>query len=374
MTEYDVMKKHQQGFTLVELLVVIAIIGILIALLLPAIQAAREAARRMQCSNNLKQIGLAIHLYHDAHDVFPPTRTGGISRLTQKANFTWGIASFHPCLFPFTEQQAIYSNIVKARSEGCWPDSNYSTVWYQSGGKRYQINYISCPSDGTGTDESCRTFSDTTVRAIKTNYCGSLGDTYTLVRNQDVNDRGFFAGGRSCYQSGNQYPGTIFLSMASILDGASNTVAVSEMASVPNEYSQKIKGGIVNRVTLETPGGCLAYIDTDNTSLYLHSSTVTQCGRGYNYAYGTSDSVYFNTILPPNSPSCLVRADLSLRGNILSASSFHPGGVNAVMANGSIRFISEMIDCSDLTRVNENIGPSANGLWGAIGTIAGSDQ
>lgn len=98
---------HRRAFTLVELLVVIAIIGILIALLLPAVQAAREAARRMSCSNNLRQIGIGLHHYHDAHGCFPP---GGIER-RDAMNPKGRQIAWSAFLLPFVEQKAIYDTI-----------------------------------------------------------------------------------------------------------------------------------------------------------------------------------------------------------------------------------------------------------------------
>src|ERR671912_555830 len=104
---------RRRGFTLVELLVVIAIIGILVALLLPAVQAAREAARRMQCGNNLKQLGLALHNYHDTFKVFPPAllNSGHVSAGYVTANFPEGPRnhSGHLFLLPFIEQTTLHS-------------------------------------------------------------------------------------------------------------------------------------------------------------------------------------------------------------------------------------------------------------------------
>jgi len=102
-------RKRRSAFTLVELLVVIAIIGILIALLLPAVQAAREAARRSQCSNNLKQIALALHNYHDSHKVFPPSC---IKELPQDGSGSPQALLWSGSILPFVEQKAIFDQIV----------------------------------------------------------------------------------------------------------------------------------------------------------------------------------------------------------------------------------------------------------------------
>ncbi|MGL6195557.1 MAG: DUF1559 domain-containing protein [Thermoguttaceae bacterium] len=139
------------GFTLVELLVVIAIIGILIALLLPAVQAAREAARRMQCSNNLKQIGLAVHNFHDAHNGLPPSSIG------------WCRPPVHYMLAPFIEQQPVYDFIT--RFSGKFRNQLWTYRWnngYSAGGVTYAkptsqemeslcLQYMACPSRGRKT-------------------------------------------------------------------------------------------------------------------------------------------------------------------------------------------------------------------------------
>src|SRR4051794_38561286 len=128
------------GFTLVELLVVIAIIGVLVALLLPAVQAAREAARRMSCSNNLKQIGLALHSYESAHSVFPP---GRINTYVAGNGHCWGAYSQ---MLPFLEQKAVFD----AMNFSMNPDPDYTTtnaVVNQTAAVTVLSTFL-CPSDG----------------------------------------------------------------------------------------------------------------------------------------------------------------------------------------------------------------------------------
>src|SRR5690606_35651696 len=105
------MRRARSGFTLVELLVVIAIIGVLVALLLPAVQQAREAARRMQCSNNLKQMGLALHNYHDTYGSFPPRATGTTHGPNGDSHNNGRLNGLIP-LLPFLEQGAMYDRIA----------------------------------------------------------------------------------------------------------------------------------------------------------------------------------------------------------------------------------------------------------------------
>jgi prepilin-type N-terminal cleavage/methylation domain-containing protein len=122
----QLLRSSPFGFTLVELLVVIAIIGVLIALLLPAVQAAREAARRMQCSNKLKQLGIAVHNYHDTHNALPcgrPVLGTGIT------NVDWGRWSVFVWILPFIEQSTAYSTLI---AHDIWGDSNYRHSWSQS--------------------------------------------------------------------------------------------------------------------------------------------------------------------------------------------------------------------------------------------------
>src|SRR5689334_4426644 len=127
------MKQNRRGFTLIELLVVIAIISVLIALLLPAVQAAREAARRAQCTNNLKQVGLALHGYHDVHGCLP-------SGYTFQTGFTWGGFGWATMILPGVEQKALFdaANFDLA----LWTDANTTVA-------TTVISFYLCPSDET---------------------------------------------------------------------------------------------------------------------------------------------------------------------------------------------------------------------------------
>ena len=134
-----------RGFTLIELLVVIAIIAVLIALLLPAVQSAREAARRAQCTNNLKQIGLAFANYEQSNQMYPP---GGVTLVTSFATATWGNedgnngVSWVALILPYLEQNPVYSSINFSLSVNNGSVLTFATAWYT------RLAVMSCPSDG----------------------------------------------------------------------------------------------------------------------------------------------------------------------------------------------------------------------------------
>ena len=395
----------QSGFTLVELLVVIAIIGILIALLLPAVQAAREAARRMQCTNNLKQLGLAFHTYHDANRSFPAMRCG------PSDDISWGMTSYFVMLLPYFEQGALYS-VITAKSPPAsengmynpgsgtpaanvqsWPCAIGRDYWVAGDGwgAVYEaiVGTLNCPSDGS---------QGLTPRNVAgTSYVASLGDTpWFLAREDLANTRGFFGGGAGYVTV---YSPAVFRSIA-IPDGTSNTIMLSETVRGVTRGSaggNMIKGNIA---IIETSAGegvdvrpasdCagVARLAGSRSAFAVAGANDT---RGISWADGRTHSSGFQTILPPNSPSCSGGAtSLGQRGGIYSASSNHTGGVNVAVADGSIQFVSDTIShgtAAALAHVytpvppgratsggNQPSGISPFGVWGALGSINGGES
>ena len=354
----------RRGFTLIELLVVIAIIAVLIALLLPAVQQAREAARRTQCKNNLKQLGLALHNYHDTFLYFPARRGGTCCEATANSldNSNRGRRSGLIAILPFIEQSALYQQIEAGDVANNIPPGgpeawNGWSVWSVS------LPGMQCPSDSYPKG----------VR--QANYVFSFGDDIRSVNGTGVR-RGLFAA------SGG--PGSLFggSQMGQISDGLSNTIAMSEKlkgsqgggaASVPSDQ-MKYKVGIVTGMSglATNPGQCMTLKGAGGLFVAGH---VGKAKHGTHFSDGQYERVGFSTILPPNAPSCAegsnYNADSTI--SIVSPSSEHTGGVNALLADGSVRFISENINTGDLTSAFRAEGPSPYGVWGALGSKSGGD-
>jgi prepilin-type processing-associated H-X9-DG protein len=338
----------------VELLVVIAIIGILIALLLPAVQAAREAARRMQCSNNLKQLSLALHTYHDTHNGFPAAATNC------KAANNW--ASAFVQLLPYIEMSARYERFVAGDS----PISGLFTTTTHEGCVG-PISAFNCPSD----DQTVSYSND--KKAATTNYVICYGDTTRGTHVLGTSLRGLFGGQK------------IFRKMSSASDGTSNTIALSETLVAKSANDDRVGAGMA--VLPKTTGGhvnkpgSVAAFRGPNRRLLNPDTQIGVCGRGNSFAMGAGVYIGFQTILPPNSPSGTDRGappNIHDCAGLMSAASNHTGGVNVGFCDGSVTFVSETVNSLNsglvLADVDDPLsGPSPFGVWGALGTIDGGE-
>ena len=351
------------AFTLVELLVVIAIIGILIALLLPAVQAAREAARRMQCTNRLKQLGLAFHNYHDSMNSLP---TGCISYPAG------GSAWF--TIFPYIEKGAHAANLM---SGGGGPTSDWETI---------TINDFICPSDGSrgrpDVVSYCISYADWTelpqITSFGSHNNRGPGDSLNIGPHR--NKRSAIVGG-----------GDIFHGLSYLVDGTSNTIAASERCIGPGGNVQLAKVGVAwdsggatgvwdlmdsNGKNRDNPQTCL---DQASGGRYKAGVVVSDKGCKWWHRGGPLDTG-FNTILPPNSPSCLAfdaeNGDWGEWARFLgSAGSNHTGGVNALRWDGSVGFVSQNVNCgTTLSTPPPESGISPYGIWGALGSANGGES
>jgi prepilin-type processing-associated H-X9-DG protein len=346
----------------VELLVVIAIIGILIALLLPAVQAAREAARRGQCSNQLKQLALAVHNYADVHRCFPQKKAGATVGSCQQCSRAF--VSGWMRLMPFYEQMPLYTTwsspqTYNGKTFGAYGPCPWSPEMTDYWPYYQQVPTLLCPSDANVSSKS-------SGDPGRTNYMFSVGDSVdyqgAVGNNESSNTRGMFA----------NYGSKI--SFASITDGTSNTVMLSER--LYGGDSRKVGQGVVYSFTgiTTSPSTCLTTLDPANPTRYASSYSVTNWS-GSNWSHGATSHVGFNTVLPPNSPSCADLANDNSTQGVFPPSSNHPGGVNVAMGDASVRFISNTINSGDPTLAPpSSLGTtSPYGVWGALGTKDGGE-
>ena len=339
------MRPRRRGFTVIELIVVIVIVGILIALILPAVCSARESARRSQCVNNLKQIGLALHNYVSANEALPPM---GQSFSNEYPQYGWAQGpqnfSMKTRILPFLECSSSYNSINFLVSPIWGTDSSNPAI---VDGKdinftirHLKINSYFCPSDanepGTGDPQLPG---------------GSYGENRGLNRYNSA-----WATTGIGYVQGHDNSRNTTLNFASIKDGLSNTAAFSEWVRGKGQTGTKQTDGL--HMTYQLPGNSLQlYPQGDPDADYklaqaCQNSTVRQWDfRGEVWTVadsGRGGGYYHNQ--PPNRKSCQQSGDESLIG----ASSYHPGGANLLLMDGSVKFAKASI---------------AIRTWQAIGTI-----
>src|SRR4051795_2196329 len=312
----------RRGFTLIELLVVIAIIGVLVALLLPAVQAAREAARRIQCSNNLKQIGIALHNYHAAVGSFPVGflyPTGPVPSTTSPLQYRWSALAQ---MAPHLEQANLFNALNFDFPVAYKPTSGPSPFWpfypANTTGMATTVASFLCTSDGAPAP-----------------MAGSGPVNYAFCSGSGV------GGGDAAGADGAFILGPA-MSLADMTDGSSNTAAASEqLLGLAGPYSQTTPLPIPSppsRAMARMAAGPL----TDETCAGAPSGWLLNKGAGW------WDGNYLNTLYNHHEPPNSARYDCITYHNPgwKAARSLHPGGVNLLLCDGHVAFVKDSVDKS----------------------------
>jgi prepilin-type N-terminal cleavage/methylation domain-containing protein len=324
-------RRRKRGFTLVELLVVIAIIGVLVALLLPAVQAAREAARRMQCSNNLKQLGLALHNYHDTYKTFP---MGGYAG----QNWTWGL-SWLPRIMPYVEQTAGYEKMTWIGDHPGWTWSGGTGVINGQAWQNIKLPMLLCPSSplepmvDAGGNGILITRAHYTGIAGAADGDGFINGPYRWARCCDccsavVND-GIIAGGGVLVVAKN-------INMGMITDGTSNTMVASECSNFVYNAEYTKKDRQVNAVH--------GFLMGSPWPITVEQAVRDYWGGNPNGSYAAR--LFNSTTIryPPNSVGITWPGVGENDGQNNGIYSAHPSGVLAVKGDGSVDFVSQSIN------------------------------
>lgn len=347
------MKSTRQlrvGFTLIELLVVIAIIAILIALLLPAVQQAREAARRTQCKNNLKQIGLAQHNYHDTHGKFPISVGWNQTSDNRKGNFSDKVA-----MLPFLERGTEFNlrdENLRPYEAGGWHGSENILPF---GGKIPTFNCPSAPQQHavSGHNNATHTYA-VNMGVMRYNGTGRQGNHNGIG-----------------YYTGNGISPDPSVAFRDIIDGTSNTVSYSEFMHSPGRSGtgntqntllrkyQTYEWGANVPTHWELRDSCLANHAAGNMGRMNDTWRQSVKGSSWSWAFIGAGAAYSHNMLP-NEPSCHHFDGGTDWGgdNLFAASSMHTGGVQSLMADGSVRFFSDSI---------------SQDIWWGLGTRNGNE-
>ncbi len=417
----------RRGFTLIELLVVIAIIAVLIALLLPAVQQAREAARRSQCKNNLKQFGLGLHNYHDTYKCFPPM-SGGTN--LNSAGSNGGALSGIAMMLPMIEQGPLWEAIVANTGVGAQSASQSPGPVYQGGDACTPLaisptaqNWAPNGWHAPGAIEvfECPSSTKSPNTPVQRSYCFNVGDrmavqttagaaptTPMIVWVSQAAPTGsatapiflnlLTSGPAPGIQLENRGPFTIgrCFSVRDMLDGTSNTIGMAERDLGNPANINDILGRAQNVAATGSPKdtasgtGCQQGIVNGQYTSQAFVTTSTNPLPSERWACGHPYHSAVTVAAPPNSGSCIGTGTpgwatlAGIQEVWMTPSSRHTGGVQVLMADGAVRFVNDNINsitsagCTTaptITTVNSTgcSGQSPWGVWGALGTMAGGE-
>jgi len=338
------------GFTLVELLAVIAVIGLLVSLLLPAVQQARESARKVQCTSNLKNLALAISNYATSYGLFPAMGRNIYNNFDDNGVI---VLNWVTSILPEIEAPSAYSQLQEKINLGILDDPWNIPEFYLG---IYPGGVLRCPSE----PGSSLPISDYTGQL---NYRGCLGDLIQNNQLQPLSARGVFGQ-------------NVFTPPARITDGLSQTILLAEMPTgrAGEAKYQDPLGSILMQTGSGaylgiTPASCRAAWQSGSFDVQLDNQV-----PGTRWADGRPYYAGFVTGLPPNSSKCCSNLSDASWG-VFTAGSRHVGGCFVAFCDGSVRFVSENIDAGSGQQPSPSTltGQSPYGVWGALGTCAGGE-
>lgn len=348
---------NKRGFTLIELLVVITIIGILVALLLPAVQAVREAARRMQCANNLKQISLAIHNYDSALGSFPLTTTGPSRNSAPLGN---GFYSWLTMILPQIEQQPLYNSIRFAESmvdsRAFTTSASYTRLTISQSHPNALASQTIVPTYLCPSDPIAETNSMGTAMPAPGSYAGNIG----WIRGSFDDQTGAAPlaranGAMPMINPANPDSWQVKkITLRDFTDGTSTTALVGERLI---NNADPIQGPFGATMPPGLPQSVLSYCAGAGSANRRLEDWVTYCGsvsaadptyslphgRAWISGWTLAANLYMH-VMPINSRNCHIYGGEDDGTNLVSASSYHTGGINLAFVDGHVSFVSETID------------------------------
>ncbi|MGB7346638.1 MAG: DUF1559 domain-containing protein [Pirellulaceae bacterium] len=377
-------RNSNHGNSLCSSIVFVVCCLLLTSLLLPKIARQRAAARASVCADNLKQLGLAIHNYHAAYRQLPQGTGGTVGADDEKLNNAGRLGPLVGIL-PFIEEQQLWETIsnpyISPKTKDSFPPMGpvpwYDASVYQPWGQ--SPSTYQCPDNAPQVNEVPKqqvvytlTVPGSGNVGVMANYVACYGDgtlnAGKLLDQRDVDAmRQSRASNRGMFQASQQ------TKFRDILDGLSNTLMFSETVSSV-EGKRGISGIAKDIANLsENPSLCLAAAKDPVTKWWPQ-------GRGSRWSDGLLATSGFQTVLPPNSPSCTSEAGIF--DSVVAASSRHDGGVHVLMGDGAVKFVTNQIDCGDSTMPGVAVGrtgksapgaPSPYGVWGALGSRASKE-
>ena len=378
------------AFTLVELLVLVAIIGVLLGLLLPATRSSGDAARRMSCSNNFKQIGLAIHNYHSTFHQLP-MQMGGTFAVSSDSDGTGPAGnnryrlSYLVAVLPFLEYQRTWTQISNGSNDDSqrYPPMGPAPWTRQFDPWEMELPTLRCPSDpGLGLPAHGRS-----------NYAACLGDAthwmntgpirFDLSKQQWVSDRTkqIAVSGRGMFVP------RMRLALRDVRDGLSNTLMAGEISTDFGDLDSRTHPTLhatwrsIHDRTLD----CRSQTSPERPRFWSKDAEIYASfddqRRGFRWADGAALYTGFNTTVPPNSPVCMAGGDAGVGST--GTSSRHYGGAHVLMGDGAVIFLTDSIDCGDQNSPTVRLKSGQNvdlppespyGMWGALSTRAANEE